>query len=88
MMAYAAAGLTIPRTSQAQWATGTQIPASQAQPGDLVFFAGSDGTLTSPGHVGIVTGPGEMIDAPFADAFVRQEPISDTPDLVGYTQPR
>jgi peptidoglycan DL-endopeptidase CwlO len=42
MMACRAAGLSIPRTSQAQWNWGRQIPASQAQPGDLVFFAGSD----------------------------------------------
>jgi cell wall-associated NlpC family hydrolase len=88
MMAYAAGGLTIPRTSQAQWAFGTQVPASQAQPGDLVYFAGSDGTMTAPGHVGVVTGNGMMIDAPYAGAFVRQEPIADTPGLVGYTQPR
>ena len=64
MMAYRAAGITIPRTSQQQWASGPQIPASQAQPGDLVFFAGSDGTMTAPGHVGIVTGHDTMIDAP------------------------
>jgi cell wall-associated NlpC family hydrolase len=88
MMAYAAAGLTIPRTSQAQWAFGTQIPASQAQPGDLVYFAGSDGTLTAPGHVGVVISAGQMIDSPYAGALVRQEPIADTPGLVGYTQPR
>ena len=56
MMAYRAAAITIPRTSQQQWVYGTRIPASQAQPGDLVFFAGSDGTMTAPGHVGIVTG--------------------------------
>jgi cell wall-associated NlpC family hydrolase len=30
MMAYRAAGITIPRTSQQQWAHGPQIPASQA----------------------------------------------------------
>ena len=87
MMAYQAAGITIPRTSQAQWAYGKQIPASQAQPGDLVFFAGSDGTMTAPGHVGIVLKPGTMIDAPYTGQVVREEPISDTPDLVGYTQP-
>ena len=57
MMAYRAAGITIPRTSQQQWAYGRQIPASQVQPGDLVFFAGADGTITAPGHVGIVTRP-------------------------------
>ena len=27
----------------------TAVPASQVQPGDLVFFAGADGTPTSPG---------------------------------------
>ena len=65
MMAYRAAGITIPRTSQAQWAYGTQIPASQVQPGDLVFFAGADGTPAAPGHVGIVLDPAAhtMIDA-------------------------
>ena len=65
MMAYRAAGLAIPRTSQEQWAYGRQIPASQARPGDLVFFAGADGTPAAPGHVGIVVNPATrtMIDA-------------------------
>jgi cell wall-associated NlpC family hydrolase len=84
MMAYRAAGVTIPRTSQEQWAFGRQIPAGMAQPGDLVFFAGSDGTLTSPGHVGIVTGTNEMIDAPQTGMDVSEQPISGVPGLVGY----
>ncbi len=63
MMAYRAAGVYIPRTSQEQWQSGTRIPPSAAQPGDLVFFAGSDGTPQAPGHVGIVTGNGKMIEA-------------------------
>ena len=63
MMAYRAAGLSIPRTSQAQWSWGPQIQAGHEQPGDLVFFAGSDGTPTSPGHVGMVIGNGMMIEA-------------------------
>ena len=61
MQAYAAAGISIPRTSQEQWAWGPQV--SDPEPGDLVFFAGADGTVTSPGHVGIVTGPHTMIEA-------------------------
>ena len=61
MQAYAAAGISIPRTSQAQWDWGPQV--STPEPGDLVFFAGADGTVTSPGHVGIVTGPHTMIEA-------------------------
>ena len=50
MQAYAAAGISIARTSQDQWAWGPQV--STPEPGDLVFFAGADGTVTSPGHVG------------------------------------
>jgi cell wall-associated NlpC family hydrolase len=87
MMAYRAAGITIPRTSQQQWAYGHQVPASQVQPGDLVFFAGSDGTMTAPGHVGIVTGRGTMIDAPMSGEVVREESFSGSTDLVGFTRP-
>jgi cell wall-associated NlpC family hydrolase len=87
MMAYRAAGVTIPRTSQEQWAFGRQIPAGEVQPGDLVFFAGSDGTMTSPGHVGIVTGTNEMIDAPYTGMDVSEQLISGVPGLVGYTRP-
>src|SRR5260370_506508 len=63
MMAYRAADISIPRTSQAQWQFGTRIPESAAEPGDLVFFAGRDGTPQAPGHVGIVIGDGKMIEA-------------------------
>ena len=49
MMAYRTAGIDIARTSEAQWATEQRVPASQVQPGDLVFFAGSDGTTTDSG---------------------------------------
>jgi len=68
MMAYRAAGISIPRTSQQQWAWGPKIPASQVRPGDLVFFAGSDGTATAPGHVGLVIGKGMMLEA-YATGF-------------------
>ena len=51
MMAYRAAGVLIPRTADVQWVWGPQVPASQVEPGDLVFFAGADGTPTAPGHV-------------------------------------
>ena len=33
MMAFRTAGIGIARTSQAQWATETRVPASQVQPG-------------------------------------------------------
>ena len=68
MMAYRAAGINIARTSEEQWATEPHVAASQVQPGDLVFFAGADGTPASPGHVGLVIGHGKMIEA-YATGF-------------------
>ncbi len=48
----------IPRTSEEQWTWGPRVSPGQVQPGDLVFFAGADGTPTAPGHVGLVIGGG------------------------------
>ena len=95
MMAYRAAGITISRTSQAQWADGPPIPASQVQPGDLVFFAGSDGTPAAPGHVGIVLNPAThtMIDA-YETGYPVEEDTYGLPTskgglspVVGFTRP-
>jgi peptidoglycan DL-endopeptidase CwlO len=86
MMAYRAAGIDIPRTSQEQWLWGPRVKPSQVEPGDLVFFVGSDGTLTAPGHVGLVIGGGLMIEA-YATGF----PIMIAPygnsHPVGFTRP-
>jgi len=86
MMAYRAAGIDIPRTSQEQWAWGPRVPASQVEPGDLAFFVGSDGTVAAPGHVGLVIGGGYMIEA-YATGFpIRVAPYRDR-DPVGFTRP-
>jgi peptidoglycan DL-endopeptidase CwlO len=93
MMAYRAAGVNIPRTSQQQFAQLPSVPASKVLPGDLVFFAGSDGTLTAPGHVGLVIGKNTMIEAYAAGTPVRvstfgtpQSPQGDG-TVVGFAQP-
>src|SRR5258708_21662664 len=57
-MAYRAAGVDIPRTSQRQWLWGPQVPTSHVEPGDLGFFARADAPPTAPGHVGLATGIG------------------------------
>jgi peptidoglycan DL-endopeptidase CwlO len=86
MMSYRAAGIDIPRTSELQWDFGPRISEAQAEPGDLVFFAGSDGTPTDPGHVGLVIGNGEMIEA-YATGFpIRIASYTDR-DPVGFTRP-
>ena len=86
MMAYRAAGITVPRTSQDQWIWGPRVAPGHEQPGDLVFFAGSDGTTTSPGHVGMVIGHGLMIEA-FGTGFpIRIAPYGSR-GAVGFTRP-
>jgi hypothetical protein len=85
--AYRSAGVVLPRTSQAQWAALAHLPANATLvPGDLVFFAGSDGTMSAPGHVGIYLGNGQMIDAPYTGTVVRIDTIGWT-DYVGAARP-
>ncbi len=73
---FADLGVSLPRTSQEQATSGVAVPSlAQAQPGDLVFFAGSDGTATSPGHVGIYIGNGQMIDAPQSGSTVQVQAV-------------
>ena len=75
---YKTLGISLPRTSEQQAATGVAVPSvADAQPGDLVFFPGSDGTAAAPGHVGIYIGNGEMIDAPYTGAKVRVDPVGN-----------
>ncbi len=86
MMAYRAAGIDIPRTSQEQWAWGPRVSASQVEPGDLVFFVGADGTPTAPGHVAIVIGHDLMIQAPFTGQVVQISTFNPN-GVVGFTRP-
>lgn len=87
MMAYRAAGISIPRTSQAQWTTEPHIQPGREQPGDLVFFPGSDGTPSQPGHVGIVTSKSHMIAAPHTGTVVQDQVYGGRADLVGFARP-
>jgi cell wall-associated NlpC family hydrolase len=75
MMAWSQAGVLMEHGSQAQYNAFPHVPIDQLQPGDLVFF-GTSGPANH--HVGIVVGPGVMIDAPHTGAFV---------ELVSYFQP-
>ncbi|MFD1717252.1 C40 family peptidase [Georgenia deserti] len=51
---FAQVGISLPRSSSAQYGAGTVVSASEAQPGDLIW---------APGHVGIYTGNGNHIAA-------------------------
>jgi len=93
MMAYRAAGVTIARTSQQQFASLPRVPEGKVVPGDLVFFAGADGTPAAPGHVGMVVGKNLMIEA-YATGFPVRVSTFGTPQsppglakVVGFAQP-
>ncbi len=80
---YGQLGVQLPRTSEMQATSGSPVSSlAAAQPGDLVFFAGSDGTASSPGHVGIYVGNGEMIDAPHDGTTVQVQPVSSAGPVV------
>ncbi len=80
-------GVPLPRTSEEQATAGTAVDSvADAQPGDLVFFAGSDGSASSPGHVGIYIGNGEMIDAPHTGTSVQVQAVSSAGPVVAIRQ--
>lgn len=58
-----------PRTSEEQFAWTERV--TDPLPGDLVFFEGAE-LDPPPGHVGIVIGPGRMIDAPHTGTVVQE----------------
>jgi len=77
LRAWQAAGITLPRTSQAQSRSGEPVAGiDQLQPGDLVFIAGSDGTATDPGHVGMYIGGGQLVNAPEDGVPVRLDTVA------------
>ncbi|GAA4718851.1 Cell wall-associated hydrolase, NlpC family [Promicromonospora umidemergens] len=59
---FAQVGINLPRTSSEQRYAGTEVPWSQAQPGDLLW---------SPGHIAIYAGDGMQIEAPVPGKSVR-----------------
>lgn len=80
---YDKVGYALNRTSQEQFSQGTPVSKAELQSGDLVFFAGSDGTLNSPGHVGIYVGGDEYIQSPRKNDVVKVSNLSDRNDYAG-----
>lgn len=56
---YRSQGISLPRTSRAQAASGKYVSIANAQPGDILYFGQSSVT-----HVGIYIGNGKMIHSP------------------------
>ena len=80
--AWGQAGVSIPRTSEAQWAGLPHV--SRPQPGDLIFYTGSP-IDSPPGHVTMFLGGGYMIEAYGTGYPVRVTPVR--PGVWGYARP-
>jgi peptidoglycan DL-endopeptidase CwlO len=78
MWSFARAGISLPRTSGAQYAATTHIPLADIAPGDLLFY-GPGGSE----HVAMYIGGGTMIEAPFTGADVRETGVRTSGDFVG-----
>jgi len=80
MWAWAHAGVYLPHSSAAQYASLPQVAQSDLQPGDLVFF------YSPISHVGMYVGGGSMIHSPTTGSVVSVVPIY-WDSFVGATRP-
>ena len=74
MIAWEAAGVSLPHDSRQQYLQGTQVPVDQAQPGDLLFWS-DDGSQPNIYHVAIFLGGDQMIEAPTFGQTVRETAV-------------
>ena len=80
MMAFRAAGISLPHSSSAQFSSGARVAESALQPGDLVFY------YSPISHVGIYLGNGMIVDAANPSTGVRVAPLHSMP-YVGAVRP-
>ncbi|MEU1219670.1 C40 family peptidase [Streptomyces microflavus] len=78
--AWAAAGRTIPRTSQEQWKQLPKVPVSSLRPGDLVIY------FPKATHVALYIGDGLVVQAPRPGTKVKASPVASNP-LLGAVRP-
>ncbi|WP_145978759.1 NlpC/P60 family protein [Granulicoccus phenolivorans] len=71
--AWKAAGVSLPRTSQAQYGVGTPVAKSDLQPGDLVFY------YSGISHVGIYVGDGMIFHASNPSKPLGYAPLDSMP---------
>jgi peptidoglycan DL-endopeptidase CwlO len=82
MAAWAAAGVSVPRTSYDDWAQLPHVSLSNLQPGDILVFNGAS-------HVALYVGGNSLIQAPQTGQNVSKEPLSGwfTGSLDGAVRP-
>ncbi|MGH9067451.1 MAG: C40 family peptidase, partial [Acidimicrobiales bacterium] len=83
MLAWQAAGVSLPHSAAMQYAEITHVSLSDLQPGDLVFW---DYGGSGIDHVGLYVGSGQMIAAAHPGTAVGYSPVWPA-DLVGAGRP-
>ncbi|MPZ62946.1 MAG: hypothetical protein GEU93_16975 [Propionibacteriales bacterium] len=73
MYAWAAAGVSLPHSSSAQYGSGTPVSSSELQLGDLVFY------YDPISHVGMYIGNGQIVDAANPETGVRVTGVFSMP---------
>ena len=80
MMAWAAAGVSLPHSSTAQYSSGPHIAQGDLAPGDLVFY------YSPISHVGMYIGNGMIVHAANPGSGVTTAPLNSMP-YVGAVRP-
>ncbi len=78
MRAYQYAGIALPRTAADQFKAVPHVLLSQAQPGDLLYWATNPADPNTIYHTAIYVGAGRMIAAPHTGAVVHLEDVYST----------
>lgn len=83
--AWKQSGVTLPRTSKAQYAWADKITRAKLQPGDFVFYS-SGGPRGTVSHVALYVGDGKIVHATHPGQGVIESSLSSwwTSNLVGY----
>jgi peptidoglycan DL-endopeptidase CwlO len=74
MWSYGQAGITLPRTSRAQYGVGRAVPKDQLQPGDLLFYGTSAANIH---HVAMYVGNGNIVHASDYGIPVKSAPMTN-----------
>ena len=77
MYAYAAAGVSLPHSSNMQSTMGTAVASTDLQPGDLVFF------YSPVSHVAMYIGNGQIVTAPSSGDVVKITELAYMPEYAG-----
>jgi cell wall-associated NlpC family hydrolase len=67
-------GYATPRTAAQQYVQARPVPRAELQPGDLVFFRLTGGTVS---HVGVYMGNGRFVHAPQSGERVREAGLDE-----------